>query len=114
MVTSGEGKPKSPAVDGNQRAIFESNEEWSCWLHGVVDDCTGDHQTSSQCDHRQTAHQVEMQQNDSDEPRHKRRPAHSNHISQSHRPNRQFFYRKTLLQNQVLVIAILTACLPFR
>jgi len=43
MVTGGEGKPKGPAVCGSERAVFESNEEWCCWLHGVVDDSTSDH-----------------------------------------------------------------------
>ena len=70
MMTGGESKPERPAIGGSERAVFESNEEWRCRLHGVVDDSTGDHQTASQCYHRQTAHQVETQQNDGDEPRH--------------------------------------------
>jgi len=82
-VTGDESKPEGPAVDGNERAVFETNEKRFSWLHGVVDDGTGDHQTSSQRQHCQTAHQLETQQDVGDKPRHQRRPArsHNSHTS---------------------------------
>ena len=78
-MTGGESKPEGPAVDGSEPAVLEANEKWSRWLHGVIDDSTGDHQTASQCHHRQTANQLETQQNVCNEPRHERRPATINH-----------------------------------